>query len=723
MLPLQYRLALCRICGRMFALLAMGLIASCAGFPRETPINVESGSLMVADETEGADQPTPPLADSQSDGVQRPEVRAPRRIPVPKLGEDRLAQTSDAGDAEAGPEPSVETVDAVVPPLALPAFIDVVFGEMLGVPYVTGENVAARTDVIQLRSSGQMNADVFLELVRSSLEDYGVAVFPEGGVYRIIQDAELLSRMPVFIKSRAKPSTPAALRPIVQFVELDAISANNMAGLLGQAFPSDSNLKVAANQAVNSITLTGLPDDISAALDLIEQFDDLAYAGTDVFRYTPTFWQSTPLAAQLVDVLRAEGWQVSNNASVQRTILLLPIEVSNDLLVFARSREALARTRFWISELDRPAQLGDVPQIFVYQVENVDANLLAESARAILTGTTQQATAPGAGIAIGPNGDGASLAGPSQSSSNNVGGIVVDPLSNQIIFSGTASDYERLHPLLKRLDRAPPEVLIEVMIAEIQLNDSTNYGLEFLIDELAGSDIAWSVGSQGLGLGSSGLSVGVVNDRVDIVLNLFARNERVKVLSTPRLIARSGGSAQIQVGSDVPIITSQRAADTQDGSGVTDVLQSVDYRKTGVLLSIEPIVLGTSRVDLSIATEVSTALATATSAISSPTISNRTLDTQLSLDDGALAILGGLIQENTTRGQSGTPVLKDVPVLGRAFRTDSVERDRTELIVLIRAYVLPDGKAKSEIAEKLSEQFNSVSKDAEDFRTLLPNKP
>lgn len=721
MFLLQYRFSLLRECGRAFALLATGLVASCADFPKEAPLNIESTPLIETDAAVDEDAAALAAAQSDSQAEQRANVRPPQRIPVPQLGEDRLAEALEPGDVEPAPQPSVETVDAVVPPLALPAFIDVVFGEMLGVPYVTGEDVSARTDVIQLRSSGRMNADVFLELVRSSLEDYGVAIFPEGGVYRVIQDAELLARMPVFIRSRAKPSTPAALRPIVQFVELDAISANDMAGLLSQAFPADSNLKVEANPGVNSITLTGLPDDISAALDLIEQFDDLAYAGTDVFRYTPTFWQSTPLAAQLVDVLRAEGWQVSNNASVRRTILLLPIEVSNDLLVFARSREAMARTRFWIAELDRPAQLGDVPQIFIYQVENVDANLLAESARAILTGTAPQSASQAVGGAAGP--DGGAAEGPAQSGANNIGGIVVDPLSNQLIFSGSASDYERLYPLLKRLDRAPPEVLIEVMIAEIQLNDSTSYGLEFLIDELSGSNIAWSVGSQGLGVGSTGLSVGVVNDRADVVLNLFAKNERVKVLSTPRLIARSGGAAQIQVGSDVPIITSQRAAASQDGIGGTDVLQAVEYRSTGVLLSIEPIVLGVSRVDLSISTEVSTALATATSAISSPTISNRTLNTQLSLDDGALAVLGGLIQDNTTRGQSGTPVLKDVPLLGRAFRSDSVERDRTELVVLIRAYVLTDSEAKSDLAKKLSREFNRASENAEDFSTLVPNKP
>jgi len=173
------------------------------------------------------------------------------------------------------------------------------------------------------------------------------------------------------------------------------------------------------------------------------------------------------------------------------------------------------------------------------------------------------------------------------------------------------------------------------------------------------------------------------------------------------------------VGSDVPVITSQRAADTQDGVGLTDVLQSVDYRSTGVLLSIEPIVYADNRVDLSITQEVSTAIPTTTSAISSPTISNRSVTTQLSLEDGATAVLGGLIQDTTTRDETGTPILKDIPVLGNAFRNTTLSSTRTELIVLITAYVTRDSGDKRAFTEELVARFNSTENSSREMQTYL----
>jgi general secretion pathway protein D len=159
------------------------------------------------------------------------------------------------------------------------------------------------------------------------------------------------------------------------------------------------------------------------------------------------------------------------------------------------------------------------------------------------------------------------------------------------------------------------------------------------------------------------------------------------VLSSPRLVARSGGEARIQVGNEVPLITSQTTS-PQQVSGTTGVLQTIQYRSTGVLLTIKPIIHGSRRVDLDISQEVSDAQQNQTSNLSTPVISNRKVTTQLSLADGATVIIGGLIRNSTTQGNTGVPGLKDIPVLGQLFRVDSDVRNRTELIILITPYVI-----------------------------------
>ena len=204
---------------------------------------------------------------------------------------------------------------------------------------------------------------------------------------------------------------------------------------------------------------------------------------------------------------------------------------------------------------------------------------------------------------------------------------------------------------------------------------------------MGGSEVNGTFRNQGLGLGGAGSNIALFSGNVQAAINFFAQNNLVNVLSTPRLMARSGGSAQIQVGTDVPIITSQRAAQTQAG-GTSDVLQSIDYRETGILLDVSPIVLSSDRIDLDITQEVSAAEDNENQSIASPVISSRSLTSQLTLQDGQSAILGGLMETRNTEGGGGIPFLKDIPILGRAFSTETLRKSDTILLVMITPYIL-----------------------------------
>jgi general secretion pathway protein D len=634
--------------------------------------------------------------------------------PVPRISE---RQRDNGGSRSTlPPKTSVKSVEAFVTPSPLPEFIDVVFGEMLKLPYVTGPGVAARKDIVQLRSSGTLTGDVFFSLIESALKEYGVRVIPEDGVYRIVEDQALKARMPRFIRSRAQPGTPRSLRPVIQMVELYAVDANSMLGFLKQATDGSKNVKILANPRNNTITLSGLPDEVDSILSIIKELDELTYAGSSVQRYSPVYWEAKALADEVSKILKVEGWQVTTNLSAPRAINLLPIEYSNDIFIFSRNKEVSERTTIWLKELDRPVKAGDSSQLFIYQVANVDAIDLAETANA----------------AINAGKDRAAQLRPSETTTSTAAGrgdraqaragdkFVVDPIGNRLIFSGTVNEYERILPLLKQLDRAPAEVLIEVTIAEVTLNDSTKFGLEFFINDIGANNFRNAFGTQGLGVGSTGFNVAIAKGDVTLNANTLATNSDIKVLSTPRLMARSGGSANITVGTDVPVITSQRAANSQSTTGVTDVLQTVTYRKTGVILNIEPIVFSNNRIDLTISQEVSATIDSGSSAIASPTISNRSLETQLSLEDGQTAVLGGLMQDTITNKESGIPFLKDIPLLGSAFSSNTVTSDRTELLVLITAYIMRGPDDKAAFVESLSNQIDLSLSEKDKLITLLP---
>ena len=693
------------------------LLAGCSlsrPFPEYSIVENDSGDVF--NETEdGSDGNSSAAQDKdQIAGLIR-QMRA-----VPSIGDDETSLNPAINTGP--PQLTVEEIDTVVPPLALPAFIDVVFGEILSVPYATGPGIAARSETVQLRSSGSMSADVFFGLVSATLKDYGVSVSAENGVYQLLEDDALKARIPRFIRSRARVQTPAGLRPVVQFVELNAIDADTMAGILNQAFGrNNDNISVSAQSNGNFVILNGLPDDVNAALSIVYDMDELEFAGTQVQRVTPRYWDADGLSRELSNILVAEGWQVSLQAQSPKPILLLSIPRSNDILIFTREDDARARVNYWIRELDRPAQNGNDPQMFVYSVQNLDADILANTVNQVLAGVDGQSGSGNARARAATNGDGGG--------GTNSGDLVVDRLGNRIIYTGTPSEYEQIEPLLRQLDLPPAEVLIEVMIAQVQLTDSTEFGVDWTIRNLndqafsspfggAGDDA--SSGLSGIvsngSFGPAGAAFGVLSPDVEVAINAFAQNNQVNVLSTPRLVARSGAAATVQVGTDVPILSSSATASTGDASSI---IQEVQYRSTGIILSIEPIVFSNNRIDLNINQEISSALPTSTGVDNSPTFSNTSVQTLLSLEDGGTAVIAGLIQDNITYDKSGVPFLKDVPVVGNLFSSTTNSVDRTELVILIKAYVVRGQADRNAFVNKYRSEIDQTLSD-DNLTTLRP---
>lgn len=694
---------------RMLALLCAGLaVSGCSktyGFKRIPGVAATLEALQRGDQDKAED------ADPAADLRGRPAESMAPSVSYQAIPSVRVPEADQVVEASTEPPEGLLTgpdVEASVPPQAIPSFIETVFGQILGVPYSMGAGVPERQDIVTLRTSQTMNRAAFVDLVEGALGAYGLAVQYENGAVKILERTELLAQTPRFIRYRSSASTPSDLRPVVQFVELKASEANEIAGLLRESFPRGASVTITPQPRTNSIVLSGLPDDVAAARQVISALDIPVFAGTTAARIEPVFWPVDELARALNDVLSAQGYQVSNQVAAPRAITILPIRFTNQVLIFSSDRALLNLAVDWARDLDRPNRRGDEPNVFVYDVRNTDAKSLAEVMDQVIGANNQF--------------------GQAESAPDNSGNVpsnvqlTVDPIGNRLLIKATPSDYEMLVPLLQRLDEPPREVLIEVLIAEVTLTDNTQYGVEFLLNSLTDNGSVFSIGTGGgLGLGSGGLSGAVINGDARIDAAALASNNQINVLSTPRLVARSGTQASISVGTDVPILTSQRAANS-DTSGTTDIVQQVEYRRTGVILDITPIVYGDDRVDIEISQEVSNALANENQAIGSPVISNRTVRTQLSLSDGDTAALGGLIQDQFTWGNTGVPLLKDLPGVGYAFRTETLENAKTELVILITPYVLqgPDDVARIAEAMTLPVERALAAQQGHRSVTLLP---
>ena len=273
----------------------------------------------------------------------------------------------------------------------------------------------------------------------------------------------------------------------------------------------------------------------------------------------------------------------------------------------------------------------------------------------------------------------------------------VDLGSNSLIFTGQSEDFESIRSLLQTLDKPAREALIEVTVAEVTLSDNSQLGIEWLTNEAGlGGGRSYTGGTLGgLSIGTAGFNFRLFDKVGDLrlVLNALASSNRATILSSPRVVARNGETAIIQVGQEVPIISSQQVATTGTTPATTTtttVPQSIQYKNTGVILSVKPVIHSGDRVDLDVTQEVSTAQATTTGVSTSPTFSTRKVQTKLSLRNGATVLLGGLMSTNKSDGNAGIPLFKDIPLVGQLFRTDTGKNDRTELIVLITPYIIED---------------------------------
>jgi len=265
---------------------------------------------------------------------------------------------------------------------------------------------------------------------------------------------------------------------------------------------------------------------------------------------------------------------------------------------------------------------------------------------------------------------------------------------------GKAEQYASILPLLRQIDRSPGEVLIEVVLAEVTVTDRTSLGVEFeLGNRLRSGDVPIRGGTQGLGVGTSGLALRLLDpaSNAQVFINTLASRNRVNILSNPRIVAKSGSDAHIQVGTQVPVLRQQSSNPAQGQTGVTN---QVDYIDTGVVLNVRPVIRADRRVDLEISQEVSEAQSNDTSDISSPLIFTRSLSTSLSLQDGQTVLLGGLKSQNRSNTRTGVPGLSRIPGVGALFENQSAGKTDTELLVFITPYVVSEQAASDAVVAR-----------------------
>lgn len=620
--------------------------------------------------------------------------------------------------------------------------LKVVLGDALSLDYVVDPSVQGR---ITMKSTGAVSlADIF-SILETALSTVNVSVVKQGSVYKIIK--EINSARETLPAIGVGPASPVLQIIPVKFVQASQL-ANTVRSFIGpQALISNdptNRYLIVADRAAN----------VAKVVEMVATLDVDYLQQVNVRLFPLAFTDVADVVKDLDGLFKTSGvfnWPGTDGTKVY----FLPILRANAVLVATANEKLMLSAEQWIKTLDAEPKNGLESFVHIYPVLNGNAPHLADLLRQIFGGATNPGTTLRPSVGAGGNqgttsagnplGTGGGSAGsnnqtapttvvtrgnvPSQSSSSGsvpgLGGsvqIIADEITNTIVIRSTSQDYKQIRKVLERLDITAKQVLIQVMVAEVALNDTLQYGVEWWLNDTLkykGQTSASRVGLGGLvkptdiagivsGTGG-GLTYSVLNTTGQIIglLNLLGQDTNVNVLSTPHVMASDGKLARIEVGDEVAVVT--QTSSTPNSLGGASISNSVTYRPTGIILEVTPVISASGKVSLTVSQEVSNvqAIGSTVGGVTYPNFSKRKVSTEVIVDDGKPLLIAGLIRDSGNNNVGGIPGFKDIPILGALFGSTKKIRDKTELIMSITSFIVND-KADG---ERITNQFQSALKE------------
>ncbi|MGD8563811.1 MAG: hypothetical protein PVG03_14810, partial [Desulfarculaceae bacterium] len=296
--------------------------------------------------------------------------------------------------------------------------------------------------------------------------------------------------------------------------------------------------------------------------------------------------------------------------------------------------------------------------------------------------------------------------------------IVVEPTTNAIVIRSSRRKYETLLRLIRKLDIFPKQVLIEVMIAEVKLDDDWQLGVEWEYASGVSGSTRMEYSStipeslENTFSATGGLIYTITQaDRLKATLHALAVDQKVNIISTPLLLSSEHEESRINVGEEVPIITDvtvSKDLTTDQGREISD--RTIKYRDTGITLSVTPRINDSGLVKLKIAQEISEISTISFGNTDSPSFFKRSAETNVITTDSQSVVIAGLIRNKFTTVDSGIPLLKDIPLLGYLFKSEKKIKERQELIITITPYIIHDMADAKRLIQELKEESQRLKR-------------
>ena len=592
--------------------------------------------------------------------------------------------------------------------------------DFMGRPFIVDPRVKG---TVTLTVDQPLTPDQALAALSSALRLQSVAVVQSGGVYRIVPEADAKLQ-----GGSVHLGTPAAAgargdEVVTQVFKLNYESAVAIAQVLRPLIAPNNTINAYA--ANNTIVVTDYAENVRRISRIIAAIDTPAGSDIDIVRLEHTV--ATDVALTLGRLL--ETAPQGQDTSQRVTVLAEP--ASNSLLIRAPTAARTNLVRTLIAKLDQPSSAPG--NIHVVYLKNANATNLARTLLGVAPAATEQATPPNqqqaafqsqmqssgsrpVGTAPSRPLTGAGAAPTPVSGQISGAQIQADSATNTLIIIGPDVIYRQLRAVIDQLDMRRAQVFIESLIVEVTSDQAAEFGIQWQggLGHLGSSSDASGVfggtnfgttGQNILGVAQNpasvgtGLNIGVARGTITLpgvgtVTNLqfLARALETKnnanILSTPNILTLDNEEARIVVGQNVPFVTGQFVTPASAGAATVNPFQTVERRDVGITLRVRPQISESGTIKMVIYQEVSSVQEPV-----SPTgiITNmRAIETNVLVDDGAIVVLGGLVQDNVTNSQEKVPVLGDIPLIGGLFRFETRKQTKTNLMVFLRPFIVRD---------------------------------
>ncbi|HIP11358.1 MAG TPA: hypothetical protein EYG73_01435 [Arcobacter sp.] len=578
--------------------------------------------------------------------------------------------------------------------MPLNKFLHLIFAKVLQVDYILDKNVQNNKQPVSINIKEEISKQRLFSIVSNVLDEFNIIIDVETDIFYIKESTRraVESVHKIYLGS----SVPKGVddNEIIYMMRPYFYNNNlNKHTIFVKEYFLSKKGSIVIDSYENLIKIQDKVKNIKKALEFYSFIDQPTMRNKSMKLVRMTHMDVNEFIEQLEPIIKNYGILISKDLR-SSGLQFVPIKHINAFLVLSDKESWINTVLFWKNKLDILEKKTSIDsEFFVYKPLNRKAEELVK---------VIQQFSEAYSLDQNKTGD-----EDSSKSSKSTFNVVLDEERNNIIIYTSKQQYINIERMLRRLDTLPKQVLIEVTIAEITLRDSLQFGLEWFLKNTADK---YGYNLTALGSGSAGIlgNIFSISGNFGATFNALAEKKYVNVLSNPKLLVLNNHTANINIGNQIPIITSQAsAADLGEGGGATpSILQNIQYRSTGITLDVSPTINSEGYLTLNINQTVSNAQKNTTSDISSPIIFNRSLTTDVILKSGETVILGGLITEDKSRDETKIPFLADIPILGKLFSTAGDSIDKTELVILVKPTIISNSADAAIVTEALLDLMN-----------------